>query len=101
MKILRAESRIFNGQVIYDLYYENGKPLTTYLPITRLPTIIANFNIEIIDEGFVYFYDGREERLLPFYKENKVAINSLLNEVIGECILDFSNYLNFIYNLRR
>lgn len=101
MKIIKAESRIYSGQIIYDLVYKNGNLLCTYLPVTRLPTFIVEYGIEYIDESFVYYHDNKVEDLLEFYTEAREGIDSLLNEVISECILDFSNYLNFVYNLRR
>ena len=55
MKIQQVKTRIFDGIIIYDMFYSNNKPLYTYLPITRLPSIILNFDIEVIDENFVYF----------------------------------------------
>lgn len=101
MKIVKAESRIYSGQIIYDLVYKNGNLLCTYLPITRLPSFIVDYNVEYIDEGVVYYYDGQMQELKEFYEEAQKGIDALLNNVISECILDFSNYLNFVYNLRK
>lgn len=101
MKIIKAESRIYDGQIIYDLVYKNGNLLITYLPVTRLPSFIVEYNVEFIDEGVVYYHNGKDEDLLSFYKKAQKNIDTLLNSVISECILDFSNYLNFIYNLRK
>jgi hypothetical protein len=101
MKIIKAQSRIYDGQIIYDLVYKNGNLLCTYLPITRLPSFIVDYNVEFIDEGVVYYHDGKHEELLGFYNKAQKNIDALLNSVISECILDFSNYLNFIYNLRK
>ena len=101
MKIQQVKTRIFDGIIIYDMFYSNNKPLYTYLPITRLPSIVVNFDIEIVDENFVYFYNGDECELIPYYEKNKAHIDNILNENISECVIDFSNYLNFIYNLRK
>ena len=101
MKIVKAESRLFDGKIIYDLVYRNGNLLCTYLPITRLPTFIMEYGVECIDEGVVYYHDNKMDELKQFYLESKKEIDELLNSNVKECILDFSNYLNFIYNLRR
>ena len=101
MKIEKVRTKELSGKIVYYFIYKNGDIVNTYLPITRLPSFITEYNIEIIDEGDVYYHDEVIEDLDSFYKANKSNIEELLTNVISECILDFSNYLNFIYQLRR